>query len=136
MKQVARRFFVLACLAVVISEMFSGCTPARNERFYIRPSSTTKRKVLSFSEIYSEDYRLLGYLEHRSTLYEGLRHYVDEYFVYTDQFTPAGYIDEKGSSYIFDRARDLKRIGDYEIKTGTLRILGYAGKATFSREMK
>ncbi len=132
MIRLAIRFAVLTCLLVLVGSSILGCLRPRSDWGFIKPSKATDRKVISFGEVYSEDWRLLGYLEHRSTLYEGLKYYVDEYFVYDDHFTMVGYINEKGSAHVYDRVGDLKRIGDYEIQTGALRILGYTGKATFS----
>ncbi|MDQ7778558.1 MAG: hypothetical protein RDV41_02465 [Planctomycetota bacterium] len=125
------------CLSVLlVLTALLGCAHKNPSWYYPRPAEITHRKTVGFYEVVGDNYNLVGYLRQCSTLHRGLKDYVDEYFVYDGNGRLMGLIDELGRTYMFDKAGEPKKVGEFEIQTGALYVLGHSGNATFTRTVK
>lgn len=120
--------------------MFPGCSSNSMDEFpdqIVDTDNNQEEVTIWIEEIREEDgISILGYLEKRRMIQNGVSGTRHAYVVYDSQFNDIyeGMIFDNGETYVHANNGELRRVGIMNIKKGVKRILGYEKSVTFFRE--
>lgn len=120
--------------------IFPGCSSNSMDEFpdkIVDTENNQEEVTVWVEEIRKEDeISVLGYLEKRRMIRDGVSGTRHAYVVYDSEFNDIyeGMIFDNGKTYVHANNGELSRVGIMTIEEGVKRILGYEKSVTFFRE--